>query len=347
VGGTVRTFSAGGPKWELTLAVALIAVIVVLPHVGASSRLVYLVGFAVIAALVAYGFFVPLGLTGQLSMAIISSWACASFAVALASNHWAWDLALLLPLGVVTGGVSGLLYALPVMRTSGHYFIVVTFALVGLSVIVGQNWPLIDPNRSGVAIVNRPTLFGVEQTTRESLLYISVACLVVVYIAVRSLKGSGVGDRWAAVRENEQLAGAAGINVKAAKCAGLVVGGALAGVAAPLFVYYLRHIQIEEFGVAAAIESITIVILGGRTHVVGPIVGAVFYYVAPELLGFSPLVAQAAFGITLALVVIGWPDGLVAGAAAVVRWCRATVAPSATSTSAVLPTPDTLVVKEP
>jgi branched-chain amino acid transport system permease protein len=305
---------------ELVGFAVIIGILLFLPGLGASNRIIFLGVVCVIWSIVAYGLFVPFALAGQMTVAAITVWAAASFSVALAANNWDWNLNLLIPLGVVAGAIAGGVFALPVLRTSGHYFIVVTFAIAALGVQVGQNWETIDPDNSGITVGIRPELFGWQLQGREDVMKVASACLAVVFVGVVLLRRSRFGKRLAAVRENEALASTVGAPVKLYKWTALAIGGAIIGLAAPLQVIFLRHIQIGEFGIGPGITIVVILVLGGRRYVLGPIIGALFWYLAPELIGVSPLVGQALFGALLALVIIIAPDGLVSGVVSLVRW---------------------------
>jgi branched-chain amino acid transport system permease protein len=322
---------------ELAGFVVIVGLLLLLPTLGASNRIIFLGVVCVIWSIVAYGLFVPFALAGQMTVAAITVWGAASFTVALAANNWGWNLSLLIPLGIVAGVIAGGVFALPVLRTSGHYFIVVTFAITALGVQVGQNWEVINPQNAGVIVATPPELFGWHLQGRSDIMKLASLCLAVVFVGVVLLRRSIIGKRLAAVRENEALASTVGAPVKLYKWIALAIGGGIIGLAAPLQVFFLRHIQIDEFGIAPGITIVVILVLGGRRYVLGPIIGALFWYLAPEFIGVSPLVGQALFGALLALVIIIAPDGLVSGVVSSAKFLGRAVGlvhkPAAPSTS--------------
>ena len=309
-----------GPAGEFLGFVALTGLLLLLPALGASNRIMYLAVVCVIWAIVAYGLFVPFALGGQMTVTTATAWGAASFAVMLASNDWGWNLTLCIPLGIVAGAIAGLVFALPVLRTSGHYFVVVTFAIASLGVIIGSNWALLSPGDAGLTVSALPELLGWHLNGRQDMMRLSCLCLTIAFVALLLMKRSRFGRRLAAIRENEHLARTVGCPVNVYKVVALTVGGAVAGLAAPLQVFFARHIEINDFNILNGITVVVILVLGGRRYVIGPVLGALFWFMGPELIGVDALAGQAIFGAALAIAIIVAPDGLVAGAGSVVRF---------------------------
>jgi len=142
--------------------------------------------------------------------------------------------------------------------------------------------------------------------------------LVVVFISVWLLKQSRFGKAAVAVRENETLAASLGINAPMYKLSGLAIGGAIAGCAGALQVFYIHSVQVDSFSLAQGIIVVEILVLGGARHIVGPLIGAAFVWLTPELIGLEPIQGQILFGAVLAVVICVFPEGI-AGA---VSWLR-------------------------
>jgi branched-chain amino acid transport system permease protein len=309
-----------GPLGEVIGFVVVMGVMLSLPLLGASNRIIFLGVLVVIWAMVAYGLFVPFALAGQMTVATITVWGAASFSVALAASHWGWNLNILIPLGIAAGMAAAGIVALPVLRTSGHYFVVVTFAVAELGVIVGKNWQLLDNNDTGVTVAKLPTFLGWDVSSRTNMMRLCTLCLAVAFVGVIWLKGSRLGRRFAAIRENEDLARTVGCPVNVYKVLAFVLGGAIVGLAAPLYVFYTRHVSVADFGIVPGITIVVILVLGGRKYVLGPIFGALFWFLIPELISIDALLGQALFGAALAVAIIVAPDGLVAAGVSLFRF---------------------------
>ena len=298
---------------EILGFVIVVGLMVLLPQLGASNRIIFLGVVCIIWAMVSYGLFIPFALAGQMTVATITAWGAACFTVALAANDWGWGLGPLLLLGIVAGTLAGTLFALPVLRTSGHYFVVVTFAIAALGTIVGQNWSVTSPGDAGITVSKSPELLGWHLQNRNDMMRLCSLCLFVVFLCVVLLRRSRLGRRLAAVRENEQLARTVGCPVNRYKLLAFGMGGAVVGLAAPLEVFFSRHIEVGDFDILNGITIVVILVLGGRKYALGPVFGALFWFIGPELIGVDALVGQALFGAALAVAIILFPDGIIAG----------------------------------
>jgi branched-chain amino acid transport system permease protein len=291
----------------------IVGVLALLPAVGATGRMINLAALSAMWATAVFGLYLSYALAGQMTAASVTVWAASAFTVALTANEWSPPLPVLFVLGVLAGLVTGGLVALPVLRTSGHYFVVVTFAVVELAGVIGRNWALIDNRGAGVFVLYTPTLGPWHLERLEDSLWLACVCVVVAFVAVDLLTHSRLGRRWLTVRENEQLAATVGCPIRFYKWLVLAIGGAVTGIAATLPTVLTNHVQMADFGLSAAIVFFIALIIGGRRTIVGPLVGAMFWFLGPELLGVDPLLGQALFGVLLAVTIIVSPDGVLIG----------------------------------
>jgi branched-chain amino acid transport system permease protein len=296
----------------ITFAV-IVGVLAALPAVGATGRMINLAALSAMWAAAVFGLYLSYALAGQMTAASVTVWAASAFSVALAANEWAPPLPVLFLIGVLAGLVTGGIVALPVLRASGHYFVVVTFAVVELAGVIGRNWALIDNRGAGVFVLYTPSLGPWHLERLEDSLWLACVCVVVAFVAVDLLTHSRLGRRWLTVRENEILAATVGCPIRFYKWLVLAIGGAVTGVAATLPTVLTNHVQMADFGLSAAIVFFIALIIGGRRTIVGPLVGAMFWFLGPELLGVDPLLGQALFGVLLAVTIIVSPDGVLIG----------------------------------
>lgn len=306
---TFRRLTAHG-RGEALLFLLGIAVLLSFPGLGASNRLVHLAVVTITYCIVAYGLYVSFGLFGQMTMALAAIWGVSCFAVALATLHWGWNFWLCLPLGVLAGGVAGFVASLPALRTQGHYFLVVTFAVAQLFVIAGNNWELVSNNHLGLLVPDYVQLGSINFAERANMLYLAGVLAIVVFAIVWAIQHSTFGRFAAAVRENEALAQSLGINVPGYKLVGLTLGGAIAGFAGAFHVYYTHSVQVEGFSVFQGIILVEILVLGGARHILGPLIGSAFVWLAPEAIGLEPLHGQILFGLVLVVVICAFPEGI-------------------------------------
>ena len=113
-----------------------------------------------------------------------------------------------------------------------------------------------------------------------------------------------------AVREDEDLARALGINVMGNKLLALVLSAIFGGVAGGLYSHYMTYVSSEIFTIDKAIQLLAMVIVGGAGTVWGPLVGAALLTLLPEVMRFSEDISMIVYGLVVVLVVIFMPNGI-------------------------------------
>jgi branched-chain amino acid transport system permease protein len=94
---------------------------------------------------------------------------------------------------------------------------------------------------------------------------------------------SWIGLAWASIREDEQAAEAMGVDVVRFKVLAFILGSAIAGLAGGFYAHFLTFIMPQNFGFGQSIVILCMVVFGGIGTRWGPIVGAVFLGVLPEI----------------------------------------------------------------
>lgn len=290
---------------------AALAVLGLAPQVGLESRHVHLLVVALIWSMAVYGLLIPYGYAGQITVAIAAVWGVGAFSAALAVQHWGWGFVPSALLGMVGAAIAGLAMALPILRTKGHYFVIVTFVLAQALTVAAQNWDVTaGPAASGLNVLTPIEIGPWSFTSREEVFYLCLGVVSVMALLAAYIRTSYLGQLFASVRENEDLARSIGIGTANLKLLSLAVGGAFAGVGGAFYAFYLHHIDVPTFGVGHAITIVLMLVLGGSRTVLGPVVGALVVYFVPELIELDPIHQQIAFGVVLAAMVIVLPGGV-------------------------------------
>jgi len=129
--------------------------------------------------------------------------------------------------------------------------------------------------------------------------------------ACRALVTSRTGRAFIALRENAPLAASLGVDTFRMKLLGFVAATVMAGIGGALYAHYVRVITPELMSLNYMAALIIIVIVGGRSPVVGPIIGALVYLGLMELLRATGAMRLMIFAALLTLSVIFLPGGLV------------------------------------
>ncbi|MDQ1899591.1 ABC transporter permease [Paracoccus sp. WLY502] len=146
------------------------------------------------------------------------------------------------------------------------------------------------------------------------LYYLTLALLVVVYLALRMLVNSRFGNVLVAIRENPQRAEMLGYDIRKFQLGGFVIGSALAGLSGVLYTSWGNYITPASMGMTAAALPIVWVAVGGRSDLTTTLVGTLAVLIVFQMLTIhGSQYALVVMGILLVLTVLVAPRGIVMG----------------------------------
>ena len=233
----------------------------------------YIDGLLVILSInviMAYAAALPL-VAGQLNLGAAGFMAVGAYVAAYGSNELGLPIAVAILIGSLVSGVIALLIGIPVLRTSGIYLALATFAL-------GQILVAVFLNLDVVGAAQGYPVFGFIEMPAIALTAIGIVLALFVLSQTRF---------WlylTAIKNDPTVCDLFGVEVKNVQLAAFVLGGMLAAIAGGLQAHYLSYIEAQSFGALVSIYTVLFVILGGTQTVVGPLVGAAFFTFLPEVL---------------------------------------------------------------
>lgn len=148
----------------------------------------------------------------------------------------------------------------------------------------------------------------------SGVFYLAVICLAVVYVGLRLLLQSRTGRIFVGIRENDQRAQLLGYDSRAYKLLAFTLCGALAGFAGALYGVWGNFVSPDMFSLGQSAQILIWVIVGGRTTLVGPIVGCALIQYLTTALG-TAAVGQVTviMGLILMLAVVLFRRGVIPG----------------------------------
>lgn len=197
---------------------------------------------------------------------------------------------------IVGTSLLSLVIAYPSLRLRGDYFVLATLGFQLIVYTILYNWVSVTRGPYGIPGIPSPVLFGekVISGTVAYLILSSILALVVITIFFKFIY-SPFGRALKGVRDDELSAQAIGRNVTALKITAFVVSSGFIGISGFLYASYVSYIDPTSFNLDEAIFILSAVIIGGTGNIKGPVIGALFVVLLPELLRF-----------------IGLPDGIAA-----------------------------------
>jgi len=264
--------------------------VLVMPWFGDTwMRMFFLVGLYVVLGM---GLNVVVGLAGLLDLGYVAFFAAGAYVVAILGtevspsvdgtvNYW-----LLLPLAVFVGAIVGLLLGLPVLPLRGDYLAIVTLGFGEIIRITLLNMNDITRGSRGLFDVEKPAVgdFRVDNVS-EFYFFIVIAAFVVWFVTAR-LRDSRVGRAWEAIREDEDVAAAMGINTVKYKLMAFSIGAAVGALGGAIYAPFIDFVAPQSFSLLVSINVIALVIIGGMGSTQGVLAGSLILIGVPELLQF-------------------------------------------------------------
>ena len=210
-------------------------------------------------------------------------------------------------------GLVGLGTGYLTLRLRGVYFSIATLALAVVLQTLVVNWDYVGGSRG--AYVVRPAatpLLGINYI--EYLFLLMLALSVAAIVTARAIERSRLGFGFAAIRDDEIAAESCGVPTLRLKLIATALSGAFMGMAGAPFPYYIGYLEPSSaFGLAYAVNSIAMPMIGGTTSWVGPLIGAVLLGTLQQLatVTISSAVSLLIVGLLLIGFVIVAPNGIV------------------------------------
>lgn len=267
-------------------------------------------------ALMALGLNIVVGFAGLLDLGYVAFFAIGAYTTALMTSTT--DLGMgqsfwvSVPVAVAAATIAGIILGIPVLRLRGDYLAIVTLGfgeIIRVLVVSDLLKPYIG-GAQGITQVVRPAIGDLTIVSPQAFYYLLLAgCILAVYISSR-LRDGRAGRRWMAIREDEDVAEAMGINLVASKLLAFAIGAGLAGLAGSIFASRIASVFPNSFNLLISINVLAIIIVGGLGSLPGVILGAFALVGLPELLREFEEYRLLMYGVLLIVMMLVRPEGL-------------------------------------
>ncbi|MGD9921646.1 MAG: branched-chain amino acid ABC transporter permease [Pseudorhodoplanes sp.] len=260
----------------------------------------YAEGILVIMALniiTAYATYLPLS-AGQLNLGVAGFMAIGAYSAAFLGNELAWPVAATVAAGAGVAGIVGAVIGYPVLRARGIYLVLATLAF-------GE---LVRTGILNLDVVGAAAGYPVKGYVSYWVICLAAVCVVVF---VTWLTYTPFGLAMVAVRQDEIAAEQFGVTIRNTKTIAFALGAMLAGLAGALYAHHFSYIEAQRFSVVASVYVAMYVLLGGVQTVAGPLVGAVFFTLLPEVFRVGDTWRFVIFAVVLILTMLWRPEGLI------------------------------------
>jgi branched-chain amino acid transport system permease protein len=226
-----------------------------------------------------------------------------------------FNIPVLIVIAAIVAGLIGLGMGYLTLRLRGAFFAIATLAMAVVLQTLVINWDFVGGSRG--AYIIRPNAIDIADFHLSYIQYLYLIMIVLAVIAVvtaRLIERSRLGYGFATIRDDELAAEASGVPTLRLKLIATTISGALMGMAGAPFPYYIGYLEPSSaFGLAYAVNSIAMPMIGGTTSWVGPIIGAILLGTLQQIatVTISSAVNLLIVGLLLVGFVIIAPNGIV------------------------------------
>lgn len=215
------------------------------------------------------------------------------------------------PFAVLASTMAGFILGIPVLRMRGDYLAIVTLGFGEIIRILALSdflAPFIG-GAQGILKIPKASIGNFEFVKPESLYYIIlIGCAIAAFVSWR-LRDARLGRQWMAMREDEDVAEAMGIDLVQTKLLAFAMGAAFAGLSGAIFATKLGSVFPHSFNLLISINVLSLIILGGIGSLPGVVVGALILVGLPELLREFAEYRMLMYGALLIVMMLARPEG--------------------------------------
>jgi branched-chain amino acid transport system permease protein len=210
------------------------------------------------------------------------------------------------------GAALGFGLGLVTLRLRGIFFSIATVAATIIAETLMTNWKYVG-GATGVQVLRPPVTAPFDSYIK--MLFVVAAILVVIAIALaRYVQNSKIGRGLRALRDDEIAAECSGVPTLRLKLIACVLSGALMCAAGAPSAMYLQFANpASAFDLNYSISALAMSLIGGTSHWIGPVIGAVLLSATQQLLTvtITSEINVLVLGIMLVLFVVGAPEGII------------------------------------
>lgn len=297
------------PRVALPLGALAVGLLIVFPFLGAPIYFIHLLAGLYMSVALASSWAILGGYTGYLSLGQVTFFGIGAYTAAIGLSVYDISPFLTAPLGGLFSVLLALTIGYPSLRLRGPYFSVTTLSIAFLSQVAASNTTQMGGGY-GIQLPSMP--LPILQTEVVFYLVFLILAAVVVW-STRRMERSRFGLALLAIRNDEEVAEAFGVDVVRVKLKAFVLSAFFPGVVGAIWAYQISYIDPRSaFDIGLSIDMLLMAMFGGAGRWAGPIVGASMVYLLSQTLVFviPSELNRVLFGIILVLVVFAMPQGI-------------------------------------
>jgi len=313
----------------------LLVLAVIFPFTDMATRQYLDIGILVLTyVMLGWGLNIVVGLAGLLDLGYVAFYAVGAYSYALLAAYFGVSFWICLPFAGIMAAFAGVMLGFPVLRLRGDYLAIVTLGFGEMVRVILLNWYEFTGGPDGLSGIPRPSFFGLpfkrypaegtesfhtffdldySSSHRVIFLYFLILALAMLTNLFTSrIRKLPIGRAWEALREDEIASRSLGINPRNTKLTAFGIGAMFAGFAGSFFATRQGFISPESFTFIESAVILAIVVLGGFGSQLGVVIAAIILIGLPEAFRDLQNYRMLAFGMSMVLIMIWRPAGLLA-----------------------------------
>lgn len=260
----------------LTWLVPLV-VLALIPMLTENIYIIHMLTLANIYAILAAGWDLVSGYTGQVSLGHALFFGGGGYISAFLAMRYGVPPPLCPLVSGALMAVISLVVGVPCLRLSGPYLAIATLAFAEAFRSIVLALPHITRGDEGMPL--RALILGATPNYYASLVLMLILATVIYLIANHYFRLPFI-----AVRENEVAARASGIDVTKYRLLSFALSAFFTGIAGSFYAFYRMAITPEELSIDTSFMPLTMAVVGGMGTATGPVLGAFILVLLTESL---------------------------------------------------------------
>lgn len=253
------------------------------------------------------------GYAGQLNLGQVAFYAIGAYTTALLMMRLNFSYWLAMPFAGFFAAFFGLLLGIPTLRLKGLYLGIATLGFSEIVRLILLSWDKLTRGPMGLPGIPSPSIGPFVFDNKIPFFFLILIYLLITIFTVRRIVNSRIGKAWMAIREDQTVASAMGIDTAKYKIMAFTLGAFFAGIAGSFFAVYISFISPDSFKMIESYMIFAMPAIGGMGTTLGPLVGALILFLIPEVTRSFAEYRMLWVGALLALVMIIEPDGVIGG----------------------------------
>jgi branched-chain amino acid transport system permease protein len=254
------------------------------------------------------------GLLGQVSFGHAAMFGVGGFVAARLQISAHVPMLLAWAVGGVIAGLYALIWGHPTLRLRGPYFSIATIGVGEATRLICTYWGWLTGGSSGLSL-------PVQMDLKHQLYWYGLALAALALMASYALRRSPLGLSLLAIKSDVDAAADVGVSSTRLQDLVLYLSGMTMGICGAFYASYFSFIEPGDmFGFDRSISFVLMGVIGGIGTIAGPALGAVVFVLLRQFLIASyPQLYLGLYGLSLILVILFEPLGLVGLAMRVLR----------------------------